>query len=342
MQRIRRDPEQYDIIRLLDSFGRKQGVSIQDPKKDSDFFSTLASAITLKRNAEHFIHGQRVEKMFGYVAASLGACSLIKEEDIGEVYNDTEDIQPPDYKICLKDGHVIYVEVKNCHKQSGQFSINESDLIALQNYSKAFNRELWLAVYWSKWNMWVMIDPSKMTLGKTRRSISLGESLKINNMFLLGDEMIGTTPPLAFRVLSNPEEVRTIDGNGQVEFTIGAIECYCGGNKIEEKLETNLAFYLVLFGGWPSKDPVAKIEDGKLLHFEFIAEPESTEPGQNFQMLGSLSSMISRRYAMLTTDDIGVTRLAPVQEPGTLGVVIPVDYKGKQLRLWRFIIKPQQ
>ena len=42
----------------------------------------------------------------------------------------------------------------------------------------------------------------------------------------------------------------------------------------------------------------------------------------------------------LTAKDGTVSSLSPSEEPGALEVVIPLDYKGKVLRLWRFRVRP--
>jgi hypothetical protein len=66
---------------------------------------------------------------------------------------------------------------------------------------------------------------------------------------------------------------------------------------------------------------------------------ESTE-NQAFEMLGFLSTMISRRFTELTAPSHNIERLIPDGDPDSLGVLIPFDYKGKQMPLWRFVIKP--
>jgi hypothetical protein len=48
--------------------------------------------------------------------------------------------------------------------------------------------------------------------------------------------------------------------------------------------------------------------------------------------------MISRQYNVLTVHDGQIARLVPEKEPGSFGVIIPSDYVGKVLPLWRFFI----
>jgi hypothetical protein len=126
-----------------------------------------------------------------------------------------------------------------------------------------------------------------------------------------------------------------------VGFTIGAIEFYCNGVRITDKFEENLAFYFMLNGRWAVSEPEARIENNDLIYFEFIAAPEEPVPNQQFQMLAYLSEMISQNYDHLTASDIGIESLSPTVEPDALGILIPQEYRGKHLPLWRFTLTTQ-
>jgi hypothetical protein len=96
----------------------------------------------------------------------------------------------------------------------------------------------------------------------------------------------------------------------------------------------------MLYGEWPTGEPRAKIEHNILLAIEYIAAPEEPEPSQPFQIIGTMSGMISRRYNDLTAPQGAIDKLTPSTEPGSLGIAIPPDYKGKHLPLWRFTQQP--
>jgi hypothetical protein len=160
-------------------------------------------------------------------------------------------------------------------------------------------------------------------------------------MALLGDAMVATTPPLAMRITTDPTKPRRVDESGHVGFTIGSLELYCGGVRIEDRFEQSLAFYFLLHSDWVVSDQEAKVEDGELIYFDFVARPEEPVPNQHFQILGFLSEMISRNYDGLTASDAGIDRLSPQVDPDALGILIPQDYRGKQLPLWRFMLKAQ-
>jgi hypothetical protein len=176
----------------------------------------------------------------------------------------------------------------------------------------------------------------KIISSKGGLSVSLLDAIKMNEMVIVGDLMIATTPPLIFRVVTDANKPRSVDEQGRVGFTIGGVELYCGNTRIEGKFEQSLAFYFMLYGKWHSGEPEAHIENDQLLWIDIRAYPEETTSGQSFEFLGALSGMISQRYNELTTSEQGVERLSPAQEPGSLGVSIPQDYKGHHLPLWRF------
>jgi hypothetical protein len=200
--------------------------------------------------------------------------------------------------------------------------------------------EVKLAIYWSRWNKWVLISLSDLKREGSSYVTSFVDSYKQNQMATLGDLTIATTPPLAFRLLTDPDKPRRVDDDGKVEFTIGEVELSCAGQLITKKEEQNIAFYLMLYGDWPTAEPQAHIEDGQLIAIEYSAEPIEETPEQGFEMVGSMSGMISRRYNELTAPTGRIERLAPQIEPGSLGIAIPADYKGSQLPLWRFIQQP--
>jgi hypothetical protein len=110
---------------------------------------------------------------------------------------------------------------------------------------------------------------------------------------------------------------------------------------IEEDVENNIAWFLMNYGKWPGEQIPAEIVDGALIATGFrIAPEERSNPDQDFEIIGSLSEMVSRQFNDITAPDGAIKLLSPQREPDTLGVVIPHDYHGKTLPLWRLIIKP--
>jgi hypothetical protein len=343
MKRIDRNPEKFEAIRLFEMITRKQGLSLADTSSQEAFLKELSQSITQSKSNPIIIHGRRIESMFEHVAASLGKCVFIKREDTGEVCSTDAGIVPPDYRLVLDDGKEIFVEVKNCHKEDPnyRYRMKATYVQALVGYARVFGRELLIAVFWSRWKKWTLIRSRDFVRKDGSPSISFGEAVCLNRMAMLGDMEIATTPPLALRIIADPSKPRRLNASGQVILTIGGVELYCNGQRIEDEYERRLAFYFMLFSRWSTDEPRAEIVNNELVHFEYISEPPERTPNQSFECLGSMSDMISQHYNELTTSGVTVTRFSPSTEPGTLGVLIPLGYQGKHLPLWRFILSPR-
>lgn len=198
-----------------------------------------------------------------------------------------------------------------------------------------------MAIYWSRWNIWTLVLIDKFpTSNGDRRSITMLQAMKMNEMATLGDLMIGTLPPLVLRMIADPNGPRTVGKNGQGLFRIGNVELYSVDTKIDDPTERNIAFYIMLYGEWPVDEPQALVRDNRLLAVDFRAAPTDTTPGQGFEFVGSLSGMISHRYNDLTATEDGVERLSPAVQPGSLGILLNRDYKGRFLPLWRLSVQP--
>lgn len=342
MKRIPRDPEKFEVISLFDAIGQRRGLKLNEKESEKTFLDSVSKSLTQSKDVPIILHGRRVEAMFGYVAGSLGRSTLIKREDSGDIYAVDTNLRCPDYHLLLDDGTELFVEVKNCHKTNPSYncSIKGSYLDALSNYAQLFKRGLKVAIYWSKWNAWTLLSPDRLRKQENLYMVTFSEAMKMNEMATLGDILVGTRPPLLLRVVTDPDKPRTIASDGNVLFTIAGVELYCNPALIESKLEQIIALYLMLYGDWPANGPRAVIENNDLLAIEFIAAPLEPTPGQGFEFIGRLSGMIWRQYNYLTAPTGQIDKLSPSEEPGALGILIPKEYKGNQLPLWRFIQQP--
>jgi len=337
-KRIARNPERFETMDLYQAFVNRQALKFSDQAAEQGFIRTLSNEINRSKADPIVIHGRRIESMFGYVAASLGKCLAIKKEDAGDIYAVDTGMKPPDYRIVLDSGYECLVEVKN-HRPgdpTAPYRFRKSDLEDLLEYAKVFNKDLKIAVYWSRWNIWTLIAGEEIDANNEKPSIGLPLAAKLNEMSLLGDQSIATVSPLVLRLKPDSQKPVAVDDT-HLAFNIGAVELYCGGTLVEEASEKNLALYLMLFGRWPASNPQPRIRDDILEAVDIVATPETPTPNQPFEFVGDLSGMISRHYNFLTTSETGIERLEPTQEPGALGVGMPstCDY----LKLWRFTIR---
>jgi Holliday junction resolvase len=297
----------------------------------------MAIQSTLKEARQpHRVHGIRVEAMFSYVVGALGKCILIKQEDTsGICLAENIDFNIPDYKVILKDGSHFFVEVKNCHLLKIKFKKNYIKQLLV--YTDIHKLPLKIAVYWSKLKVWTLVSV-KHLIFKSHETYVLGfeRALAISEMATLGDASIGTRLPLVIRLLGNPRNIDQIPLDSEVELTINKVEIYSRDVLIEEDLERNLAFKLIL---WGEKDhsilEIPLITEGKLTGIEYRMEPYEEAFDQGFQIIGSLSTMISNQYNAVSAPDGNVGKLIPSNEPEQFSIYIPVDYKGKYLPIWR-------
>lgn len=343
MKRISRDPQKFDLMRIVDDYARARGLDIRDPGSHESLLGNLVTQMESNRTNDILIHGLRIQTMFAYVVAALGACRAIKDEDAGELYSMDPEIRTPDFRVVTVEGREILVEVKNRHtlKPGRDYRFTRAYLDGLKSYAALFQTELFIAIYWSQLNLWTLLAASDFELQGDEYFLSLPDAMKRNNMRILGDCMIGTIPSLTLKFLSDPTKPRTVGPSGQAHFTIGRVELYCGGQLIEDPLEQKIAWFLMNYGKWPGRELPPEVLEGQLISVGFRLEPQGrSNPGELFEMIGFLSEMISRQYNDITAPEGTVKLLSPKRDPDTLGVVIPLDYRGTALRLWRFILSP--
>lgn len=199
--------------------------------------------------------------------------------------------------------------------------------------------DLKIALYWSRIKSWSLVSANSFDFDGISYSLSMEQCMKRNEMHTIGDSMVGTVPPLTIRFLTDPERPRSVKADGSTECTIGSVELWCGSRQIENPIEKKLAWFFVQFGDWSDNDTEVHIKDGQLIWFEISVSSKPTQ-GQHFSLIGFLSQMVSRQYDELTTSAGEVEQLTPSAEPEALGIVIPPDYSGRDLKLWRFIMSP--
>lgn len=337
LKRIPRNPEKFETIDLFQAFMSRQNLKLPDEKTEKDFVQKITDEIRANKANPIVIHGRRIESMFGYVLASLGKCLTIKKEDSGDVYAVDTEIQPPDYRIILDNGYECFIEVKNHRPKDpiDPYYFRKSDLESLAKYASVFKKDLKIAIYWSQWNIWTLTAADDIDINTEKPMIDLPKAMQLNEMSLIGDLSIATTPPLTWRLLPNHRKPITVK-DSELHFTIGGVELYCGNTLIQDPSEKNLALYLMFFGKWIATEPIARTKDNILEAADIVANPENRTQKQQFEFVGELSSMISRFYDFLTASEKTIERLQPFCEPGTLGVVIPE--KCKYLKLWRFTL----
>ena len=145
-------------------------------------------------------------------------------------------------------------------------------------------------------------------------------AVQANEMGMLGDLHVATRSPLRLRLIADPTRKRTMGENGEVGFTIGGVELYCGKRRLTAERERALAMWLMVYGGW-EEEATARIRNGELTGVDFIRMPQE-DHGQGFEFVGTLSSLFSSWYLGSTSDADRVTRLGIKVTGGSLGSLI--------------------
>ena len=330
-------------MRIIDNYARSRGRDIRDHANQEALLVDLGKQIEANRSNDILIHGLRIQTMFAYVAAALGTCRLIKEEDAGDLYYVESEIRAPDFRIVTLEGRQFLVEVKNCHSLDRDYRFTRVYLDSLKAYAGILETEFFIAIYWSQLKMWTLLSPEDFELRGNVYVIAVSEAMKRNNMSMLGDCWIGTIPSLTLRFLSDPAKPRSVDASGQAEFTIAGAELYCGEQVVEDPLERQLVWFFMNYGSWPGHELSPEVREGEFISIGFRVEPEGrSNPDEAFELVGVLSQMVSRQFNDITAPEGSVKLLSPERDPDTLGVLIPPGYEGKALPLWRLIPSPSR
>lgn len=341
MKRLERDPEKFDVLELFSSMGIKHDYDLSDPESQKDFLSRVHSSFEASKANDVAIYGKRTESLFAYVVGGLGKTALLKKEDAGELYHIGEDLLPPDYRAVLKSGEQILIEVKNCHFKNlgNEFSIKKDYYYKLNRYSDICSCPLKFAIYLSAWNLWALVSIDNFLEHKNSYTISLAKALACSEMAFLGDCAVGTAPNLELHLLADPREANEVDGSGCAEFTARDVKIYCAGQEVIDQNEKRIALFLMRYGDWQEESAEGIIEQGRLSGLKFVYMPQHQEE-PNFALVGQLSSMISTGFRELTMNSKGVKSLSIGLNPSVFEIIIPENYKGKNLPLWRFVLTP--
>ena len=344
MKRLVRNPGKFEALEVFTAFSREHDYKLKSPEDTKTFLEQFGESLKASQENQILLHGKRMEACFGQIAAGLHGCRLIKTEDTGDVISDDADILLPDYRLVLKDGRQIFVEVKNSSlpNPTSTYLLRKDYVAKLQRYSELNGVPLYFAIYYRCLRMWTLLPVSSFIELKQKYETTPIHSLANNEMAMLGDVTVGTKPPLVFELVVDRTKDASVDEDNRANFICSDVKMYCGEKEIEDHEEKNIAFYLMRFGRWECGEPEGIMdENGKLHCVRFTFNPDSLEDVERngFAMFGSLSSMITEAFNEHTVYEQEVTAITPKADPDVFSVEIPKDYKGKALGLWCFIMQ---
>ncbi|WP_095094051.1 hypothetical protein [Pseudomonas sp. Irchel 3A5] len=347
MKRIKRNPGKFEVIDLFTALGREHGFKVSEDADARQFMGLVKSSLKDSFEDAKLLHGKRIESLFAHVAGALGGCKLIKQEDSGVIFTNDENLQPPDYFLVLKTGERIFIEVKNCHFPNfkSPYSIQNDYIQRLENYAELTGASLKFAIFFSRYNKWVLLSKSSFKAYKTKHSINFIEAMARNEMSIIGDRMIGTIPPLSVVFVANPEKEAFITEDDQARFTVSELKFYCAEKEITANTEKKIAFYLIQFGKWAESEGEPLYDGERLAGVRLNYQPEHEEDmvnarQQGFGIVDHLSSMVSTAYKQHTVYDQRVIALDAAADPEIFTIEIPEGYKGDNLPLWQIELKP--
>ncbi|WP_421148537.1 hypothetical protein [Aeromonas dhakensis] len=344
MKRLARNPGKFEALEVFTAFSREHDYKMTSPEDTEKFLEQFGESLKASQANQILLHGKRMEACFGQVAAGLNGCRIIKTEDTGDVISDDADIMLPDYRLVLKDGRQIFVEVKNSSlpNPTSTYLLRKDYVAKLQRYSVLNGVPLYFAIYYRCLRIWTLLPVGSFIELKQKYETTPIHSLAKSEMAMLGDVTIGTKPPLVFELVADRTKDASIDADSRANFICGDVKIYCDEKEIENQEEKKIAFYLMRFGQWECGEPEGIMdENGKLHSVRFTFYPESPEDFERngFAMFGSLSSMITEAYNEHTVYEQEVTAISSKADPDVFSVEIPKDYKGDVLGLWRFVMQ---
>lgn len=342
MKRRDTNHTQGTSLRFLAEFARAHGLSINEDSTQEQLLSVLKQTLCDTRENPIRLHGFRVQAMFSYLAAALGNCALITEEDSGTFFDAIGPLTRPDFRLITHDHQQMLIEVKNHHEKNvpQPYAFKKSYLESVTGYAELMGLPLKFAIYWSRWNTWTLTDASRLSRKGEKTKLTFPDALKMSEMATLGDISVGTVPPLALRLYADATKPREVNDAGETRFTIGKTALYCGGKEITKPDEVRLAWMFMHYGRWTDCQQTAKIENHLLDFVELAVAPAVPTEDQGFEIVGAMSQIISKQYLDATSAGEKISSLSPQNDAHEFGAIIPPDYKGEALPLWRLSQKP--
>ena len=339
------DRKPFDLLSMLSDFGLERGMRINHPETIAAFLESAKAALTNAQDDSALLHGQRTQAMFEAMVVSLGAYRLLKSEDNGSSYSDGT-YAVPDFRIVLPDGEQWLVEVKNVYMsdpfQQSRRLLRKADLERLAKYSHETGGKLKLAVYWARWALWTLVSPERVVASDGSVTLDFLTAVKINELAVLGDRMVGTKPPLKLRLLADSAETITVDAvehDGSFGFTIADAQLLCGEDEIVDSTEREIAWAFMLYGDWGVTGPEI-VTDGEFAKgVEWRLEPLERQ-NQGYEIIGTLSQMFARYFSTLTVEDEEVVQIHAPQRQGWFSPLVNPGHQTTALPLWLFKLQP--
>ncbi|MDY7229848.1 hypothetical protein [Hyalangium rubrum] len=355
MKRIPRDPLRFDTFALFAHHLQQAKLPLNHRAALRRFIDNIKASTKASLASPTFLHGQRTEALFEMVVATLGQVKLLKREDEGDVFHKLPHaIRPPDFRLLLADDTQALAEVKNYHQKGGfEPQTFKSDYVMeLTAYAHAMRCELFFATYWARWSTWTLVREHHLAHTGGQRSLTFKKAIAVNEMALVGDLSVASRAPLRFRVETKPISGAQLTRKGRPArrqkqlLEIQSVGIYSDHGRITDPTELRIAAFLMFYGRWQEGEQrVETDEHGGIVAVEIPVEPDpesSQQEKQGFDVVGTLSGMLSRLYHHKTMRKGRIAGVRTDFEPGEYTNLIPpdFDYSRSVLPLWVFQMQP--
>lgn len=300
----------FDLLAVAAAFAKRKGLALNDPAFIEAFLADAGPRLKDALGDSPLLYGQRTERLFEATVVSLGRYRLLKAEDNGRVHA-AETLRAPDFRIVLDDGDQWLVEVKNVHGEDPMVQrtrLSAAYLASLRAYADAVDAPLRIAIYWSLWSLWTLVDPKRFIDPEGAANIDMMDAVKVNEFGRLGDVSILTMHPLRL-VLETPLPTTTgDDDHSLVDLLFAGARVFSQDVELTDLKDRHMAILLMLYGEWTIDGrPPTRRADGSAF-VELVAEPEEpSESGQDG--IGWASRVFSRFFATRTVEEGEVVQL---------------------------------
>jgi hypothetical protein len=343
LRRLPRDDERLEVLSMYSLLGRDAGGAFGDRVRIDVTAARFADLAHVVANSSTTLAGWRAQYLFEATVVALGRVRMLKTEDAGDSFFKGQDIRPPDFRVVDVSGRQFLVEVKSvadAPSDNLRLKMRGKDLRAYRRYCDLVGvADLRVATFWESVQMWTLSKPDDFTENSSGNlSLRFRDAVKTSDMLSLGDRLIGSEAPLSFTLRTDPNDPPPIDDDGTCVVTFADAFFSVAGQRVIATNEQQIVHLLMRYGGWPDEQE-PQIEHGRLLSITFTANPPGPS-GQGFSLHRSLSSMYALKVYEETMVDGSLTNIRPTFEPNSFPDMIPDDYDGDVLKLWRLLQRP--
>ena len=353
IQKVPRDPEHLEMLRLYADLDPVEavGAGLRDAERLDEFLARARVSLERSIAMPSRMHGLRAQALFRATLVALGQFRLLLDEDAGDPYYDDSvgRVAPPDFRVVDNAGQTLLIEVKSVklNEPLKPFRVRKGDVEAWRRWGELTSAPVSLALWWTVPGQWTLVSLDQLRPHGSKLEIDLLEAMAANEMSRFGDCLLGTEPPLVFRLhvkQEGPVEAET----GQASVRVTDVDLLVDDRRLEDELERRIAWYFLRFGGWEIKQELQHDSNGDVAAIDLVARPpdsgDKRQAEQGFASVGMLSSLYASLFNEVTLSTEGdVDQLDHQPEPGELTELIPDDFwdrSDRVLPLWRLNLQP--